>query len=101
MKALFMIINAGFADDVMAIARDAGIKGATILNARGEGAEHKSFMGITLDTEKEIILSLTNEKIATKAMNAVQEKAGVKTPAGSVCFTIPVEKTIGLTTYHK
>ena len=96
MKALFIIVNAGFAEDVIQVAREAGIKGATILNVRGEGAHHESFMGITVDTEKEMILSITDEGTAGSAMTAVKEKAGINTPAHSVCFTMPVEKVVGL-----
>lgn len=96
MKALFIIVNAGFADDVIEIARCAGAGGATILNARGEGPRHEVFMGITVDSEKEIILCLVEEEISEKIMVAVKEKAGIRTPKHSICFTMPVEKIIGV-----
>jgi len=96
LKALFMIVNAGFSEDVIETAREAGVTGATIFSARGEGHHHKMFMGITVDTEKELILSVTDERTAEKAMAAIKEKAGVKTPAHSICLTMPVEKVMGL-----
>ena len=96
MKALFIIVNAGFAEGVIDTAREAGLGGATILNARGEGVRHESLLGITLDTEKEMIFSVTDDSTAERAMAAVKEKAGLKTPAHGVCFTVPVEKTLGL-----
>ena len=96
MKALFMIVNAGFAEEVIEAAREAGLHGATILKARGEGVHHESILGITVDTEKEMILSVIEEKTAKKVMIAVKEKAGIKTPAHCICFTMPVEKIIGL-----
>jgi nitrogen regulatory protein PII len=96
MKALFMIVNAGFVEEVMEIARAAGIRGATILNARGESARHKSILGITVNTEKEVILSIVDEYTAEKVMAAVKEKAGIGTIAHSVCFVMPVEKIIGI-----
>lgn len=95
MRALFIILNAGHAEDVIEIARDAGVRGATILNARGAGAP-KSFLGITVDTEKEMIFSVIGESIAENVMSAVKEKAGITTPAHSVCFTLPVDKTVGM-----
>jgi len=98
LKALFVIVNAGFAEDVIETAREAGVTGATIFNARGEGHHHEMFMGITVDTEKELILSITEKAAAEKAMAAIREKAGIKTPAHSICFTMPVEKMIGITT---
>jgi nitrogen regulatory protein PII len=96
MKALFIVANAGFADDVLDVAREAGVRGATILNARGEGARHEMLMGITVDTEKDLILCVVDGKTAESAMAAVKEKLGKKTPAHCVCFTMPVDRTVGI-----
>jgi len=96
MKALFIVVNAGFVEEVIKVAREAGIMGATILHARGEGAHHELFMGISVDTEKEIIVSIADEDTAEKAMAAIKEKAGINTPAHSISFTLPVEKTVGI-----
>lgn len=98
MKILIIVTNAGFADDVMEIVRDAGIRGATILNARGESARHESILGITVDAEKEMLFCVTSESIAEKAMAAIKEKAGIETPAHCICFTMPVDKVIGIET---
>ena len=97
-KSLFIIVNAGHADEVIEIARAAGAGGATVFNARGEGGRHEVVLGITLDEEKEIILCLADEKTAGNVMTAVTNKAGIKTPAHSVCFTMSVDKIIGITT---
>ena len=92
MKALFVIVNAGFADEVVDIAHQAGAGGGTIINARGIGPVHKSIMGITVDTEKEIVLSIVSGDTAEKIMAAIKEKAGLKSPAKGICFAMPVEK---------
>lgn len=94
-KALFIIVNAGHATSVIDVVREVGVKGATILNARGDGARHALFLGITLDPEKEIILTIVDAETAANAMAAIKEKAGIESPAHSVCFSLPVEKTIG------
>ncbi|MDL2317882.1 P-II family nitrogen regulator [Eubacteriales bacterium OttesenSCG-928-A19] len=96
MRALYVIVNTGFANEVVDVARTAGVKGATIMNARGAGAPHGTVMGITVDPQKEIIIAVVDEETAERAMAAVKEKAGVETPARSVCFTVPVDKTIGI-----
>jgi len=96
-KALFIVVNDGFAESVIDIAREAGVTGATILSARGEGHHHERFMGISVDTEKEVILSVADGRTAEKAMAAVKEKAGVKTPAHSVCFTMSIGNVTGVT----
>jgi len=92
-KALYIIINAGYSDEVMDTARKAGAKGATIMNARGEGTRHTSVLGISVDLEKEILLILIDTATADKIMLAVKDKFGVDSPAHGVCFTMPVDRT--------
>lgn len=91
LKALYIIVNAGFASEVVEIARSLGSTGATIINARGSVAKPKTILGITIDTEKEIVLSVVEKSIAVKIMEAVKEKAGVGTAAHGLCFFLPVE----------
>ncbi len=95
LKALYIIVNAGFADEVVEIARGAGARGATIINARSIGTVHKSIMGITVGTEKDMILSIASADTVEKIMVAVKEKAGLKSAANGICFVLPVEKMIG------
>lgn len=96
-KALIIVVNAGFSEEIVDLARKHGAGGATILNARGEGVKRHTIMGITVDSEKEMVLSVTDGKTAAKIMNAVSEHAGIETPAHGVCFLIPVEKMTGIT----
>ncbi len=93
-RALYIIVKIGFADEIAQIAREAGAGGATIINARGSGPVHKSILGITIDTEKEIVLSIVDAETADRIIEAVKEKAGPASPANSICFTMPVEKTV-------
>ena len=91
LKALYIIVNAGFSSEIVDIARELGAGGATILNARGSAAKPQTLFGITIDTEKEIVLSIVEEEIALKIMDAVKDKAGVGTNAHGLCFYMPVE----------
>lgn len=96
MKSLFIIINAGYADELVELLRKAGARGATILNSRGEGLKHESFMGITVDSEKELIVCVVEEDIAEKAMQMIKETMGMQTPAHGVCFTMPIDNLVGI-----
>lgn len=91
LKALYIIVNAGFASQVVDIARSLGATGATIINARGSVAKPKTILGITIDTEKEIVLSIVEKDVAIKIAEAVKEKSGVGTNAHGLCFFLPVE----------
>ncbi len=91
LKALYVIVNAGFSSEIVDIARELGAGGATILNARGSAAKPKTILGITIDTEKEIVLSVVEKDIALRIMEAVKERAGVGTQAHGLCFFMPVD----------
>ncbi len=100
LKALYIIVNAGFSTEVVEIARSVGSTGATIINARGSVAKPKTIFGITIDTEKEIVLSVVEKDVAVKIMEQVKEKAGVGTAAHGLCFFLPVEMST-LTIYEQ
>ena len=98
MKAVYIIVNAGFAEDAVELAHEAGATGATIMNARGSGAVHKVFLGITIDEEKELVLCLVEAEVADRIAALMKEKCGPKSPANGICFVLPVDKTVGINT---
>ncbi len=95
-KALFIVVNAGYTDEIMDIVRAEGAGGATVINARGEGAHHESFMGITVDSEKEIILTIVDTPMSKRIMTAIKEKAGWKSMLHGICFVMPVNRVVGI-----
>ena len=98
LKALYIIVNAGFSAEVVEIARSLGATGATIINARGSVSKPKTILGITIDTEKEIVLSIVEKDVAFRISEAIKEKAGIGTDAHGLCFFLPVEmSTFGMT----
>ena len=97
-KALFIIVNAGYTDAIMELVRAEGASGATILNARGEGAKVESFLGITVDSEKEMIMTIVDKETAKRITTAMKEKAGWKSTLRCICFTMPVDRVVGINT---
>ena len=89
-KALFIIVNAGFADEVVEIARSCGSRGATIMSARGTGKNLEEFLGIQIEPEKEMVLTLVPENVATRIMDEVKKTEGLNTAAAGICFYMPV-----------
>lgn len=93
------IVNQGFGDTVMDVARECGARGGTILNARGTArAEAESKYGIMIHPEKEVVLILANEKIKEKILHAIYQKVGLDTPGQGIAFTTPVDDVVGLKT---
>lgn len=96
-EVIFAIVNSGFADDVMDIAREQGVRGGTILNARGVVKEEAAaFFGITLHQDKEILMMVVEKDIRDNVLNAIYRQMGMAKKARGIAFSLPVSDVAGL-----
>lgn len=96
-EVIFAIVNAGFAEDVMDVAREQGARGGTIINARGVAREEAAaFFGIALHTEKEIVMIVVHKTIKDDILNAIYKEMGMAKKAQGIAFSLPITDTVGL-----
>ena len=96
-EVIFAIVNSGFADDVMDIARELGVRGGTIVNARGVVKEDAAaFFGITLHQDKEILMMVVEKDIRDDVLNAIYKQMGMAKKAKGIAFSLPVSDVAGL-----
>ena len=96
-EVILAIVDEGYADDVMDVAREQGAKGGTILNARGVAKEEAAaFFGITLHTEKEIVMMVVTKDIKDNILNAIYKEMGMSKKAHGIAFSLPVTDAAGL-----
>ena len=96
-EVVFAIVNAGYAEDVMEVARVQGVRGGTILNARGVvNEEAAAFFGITLHADKEILMMVVEKEIRDKVLNAIYKEMGMAKKAKGIAFSLPVSDVAGL-----
>ena len=96
-EVIFAIVNSGFAEDVMDIAREQGVRGGTILNARGVVKEEAAaFFGITLHQDKEILMMVVEKDIRDNVLNAIYKQMGMAKKAKGIAFSLPVSDVAGL-----
>ncbi len=96
-EVIFAIVNAGFAEEAMDVAREAGARGGTILNARGVAkAEAAAFFGITLHEEKEILMMVVEKPLRDQILNALYKQMGMAKKAQGIAFSMPVSDVAGL-----
>jgi nitrogen regulatory protein PII len=94
---IFAIVNAGFAEEAMEVARSNGARGGTILNARGVAREKEAaFFGITLHADKEILMLVVEKSIRDNILNALYKEMGMDKKAQGITFSLPVSETAGL-----
>ena len=96
-EVIFAIVNSGYAEEAMAIAREQGARGGTILNARGVAREKEAaFFGITIHAEKEILMLVVDKDIRNNILNALYKQMGMDKKAQGIAFSLPVSDAAGL-----
>ena len=96
-EVIFAIVNAGYAEEAMDVAREQGVRGGTILNARGVAREKEAaFFGITIDPEKEILMMVVEKEIRDNVLNALYKQMGMAKKAQGIVFALPVSDVAGL-----
>jgi nitrogen regulatory protein PII len=96
-ELIYVILNEGASDMVMHAARSAGATGGTVLLGKGTGSrETGKFLGISLASEKDVVLIVAEAQKKAAIMKAIVEQAGPGTDAGAICFSLPVSQVAGL-----
>jgi len=94
---IIAVINHGFSEEFMNVAKEAGATGGTVVHARGLAHEGPvKFFGISVQEEREIVLVLSNREKKLPIMEAVSRSCGITTKAEGLIFSLPVENVMGL-----
>ena len=96
-EVILAIVNSGYAEEAMAVARAEGARGGTILNARGVAREKEAaFFGITIHAEKEILMLVVEKENRNKILNVLYKEMGMDKKAQGIVFSLPVSDVAGL-----
>ena len=88
------IVNAGYSQNVMDAARQAGAKGGSIVRGRGSAnPEAEEFFNINVQPDKEVVLILVPAEIKDEVIKTVYKNAGLSTEGVGIVFSLPVSKT--------
>ncbi len=96
-KLILSIVKADFTDKIVDNAKEAGATGATIIQGRGTGIrEARTFFGLSLEAQSDIIMFLVEEHLTDKILNAIKEAGKFHKPGTGIAFAIPVDSIVGL-----
>ena len=96
-EVVFCIVNNGFSEAVMDVAKKIGARGGTILRARGTAnKESENIFNITIHPEKEIVMILIPYDLKTDLLHALYQNVGLETPGQGIAFTLPVDDVVGI-----
>ncbi len=99
-KLLIALIEDDKTDAVIDAARECGATGMTVINhARGEGLRKtKTFFGLTLETQRDMLLLLVEEHLSRKILEKIAEVGEFDNkPGAGIAFKIDVEDAVGIT----
>ncbi len=96
-KLILSSVKQAITDGVVDAAKKAGATGATIIPARGTGIrEAKTFFGLSLEAQTDIIMFLVEEHLVDKIMESIREAGKFNKPGTGIAFVLSVEQVIGL-----
>ncbi|MDM8557129.1 P-II family nitrogen regulator [Desulfococcaceae bacterium HSG7] len=96
-KLILSSVKPDITDHVVDAAKEAGATGATIIPARGTGIkEAKSFFGLSLEAQTDIVMLLVEEHLVINILNAIKEAGEFHKPGTGIAFAVPVEHVTGL-----
>jgi nitrogen regulatory protein PII len=92
------IVPKGWGNTVLEASVRAGAHGGTILFGRGSGIhEHQTLLGIPIEPEKEIVLTVTYSNTTENILNEIVRVADLNKPGTGIAFVVPVDKVVGAT----
>ena len=96
-KIIVSMVKTDFTNKVVDAAKEAGGTGATIIPARGTGIrEAKTFFGLTLEAQTDVILFLLEEHLVRPVIEAIYSAGEFMNPGTGIAFVIPVDQAVGL-----
>ncbi|MBM4432809.1 MAG: P-II family nitrogen regulator, partial [Chloroflexi bacterium] len=91
------IVRQGWGDKVLEASMKAGAEGGTIMIGRGVGMHEKQkILGIPIEPEKEIVLSVTYPDKKEAILKEIVRAAELEKPGAGIAFVVPVEKVVGV-----
>ena len=101
LNMIMALISDEKTDEVIAAAREAGATGATVVTGvRGEGlTPEKSFLGLELTTQRDIVLFLVAEPMAREILETIAAAGEFDVKPGTgIAFQIEIEDAVGMST---
>jgi nitrogen regulatory protein PII len=98
-KLLIAMVDDHLTQAVTEAAREAGATGCTVVtSARGQGLEKKkTFLGLTLETQRDVVLLLVEEHRARHILETIGEAGEFdSSPGTGIALQVDVEDALGV-----
>lgn len=87
------IVAHGRGDEVIKVAREAGVAGAIVYHARGNGVrERLGLLGIAVEAERDVVTMLAATDHRDLVMHNLYAILGLDKPGAGVIYAMPLDK---------
>ncbi len=101
-KLIMAFVKPSITDTVVDAMKKAGATGATIIPARGTGIhEAKSFFGLSIEDQTDIIVFLVEEHVVENLLEVIQLAGKFNEPGTGIALVMPVDHIAGLDSQMK
>ncbi|OYY75233.1 MAG: transcriptional regulator [Gammaproteobacteria bacterium 28-57-27] len=87
------VVMHGRGDDAVKVAREAGVAGAIVYNARGHGArERLGLLGVAVEAEKDVVSMVVATEQRDLVMHSLYTQLGLDRPGAGMVYAVPMDK---------
>ncbi len=91
------IVKKRFVEEIIEATKNTGAEGGTIIPGRGTGIhEGKKLLGIPIEPEKDILLTLVPKNMVDEVLSAIIKAGNLNCPGTGICFVLDVKKIAGI-----
>lgn len=102
MCLIVSIVRRGWGSTVLEASLKAGARGGTVLLGRGGGInEQEKIFGVSIEPEKEILLTVVRADRADTVLDEIVRAAELNETGKGIAFVVPVEKIVGVAHFMK
>ncbi len=96
-SALVAVLPDELEEQAIAIAKQAGAGGVTIMDARGIGADaRKTFLGMTYEGSQSVLLWVLEKKVALGVLKALRREVDLDNDPRGVAFITGIDHLAGI-----
>lgn len=92
-----VIVNQGYSEELMDVARKAGAGGGTVVHSRRIGNnEVAGFWGLSVQEEREMLFIVVKKENKLQIMQAIGEQYGIRSEAKGMILSLPIDTVLGI-----
>lgn len=96
-QLIVCMIKTEYTETIVRAAKEAGATGSTVIAAQGTGIhEAKTFFGLDLNLQTDVIIFLLEAKLAAHVLGVIQRVGKLDRPGTGIALTLPVIQAVGV-----